>query len=254
MSKIPRMVAVLGATLAALLFASAALAQGPQPPHNCFGWSDSVMIDGAAAPAGAQIVAMVDGERVGSDSLGADGWSIEVAGQPSMVTFTVNGMAAEGTCDASEGGGQTAISLSAMSAADDSDDSGDLESDGSDDGSMMDDGSDDGSMMDDGSDDGSMMDDGSDDGSMMDDGDDDDSMMGEGDDDSMMGEGDDSMMDEDAPGDGGMMDDGDSQFPDTGTGGLAQGGSSSALYGGIAATLALVALLGGVAVRRRVRS
>ena len=226
MSKIPRMVAVLGATLAALLFASAALAQGPQPPHNCYGYSDNVMIDGEAAPTGAMIVAMVDGESVGSDSLGADGWSIEVPGQPSMVTFTVNGMAAEGTCDASEGGGLTAVSLSAMTAADDS------------------------------GDDDSMMGEGGDDDSLMGEGGDDDSMMGEGgDDDSMMGEGgdDDSMMDEDAPGDGDMMDDGDSQFPDTGTGGLAQGGSS-ALYGGIAATLALVALLGGVAVRRRVRS
>ena len=238
MSKIPRMVAMLGATLAALLVVGgAALAQGPRPPHNCFGYE--VMLDGSAAPAGTQIVAMVDGESVGSDTVGSDGWSIEVSGQPSMVMFTVNGMAAEGTCNASEGGGLSQVSLSAMTPAEG--DSGDLEGDG---GSMMDDGEGDGgSMMDDGEGDG---------GSMMDD--------GEGDGGSMMddGEGDGGSMMDDGEGDGGsMMDDGegDSEFPDTGTGGLAQGGgSSSALYGGIAAALALVALLGGAAVRRRVRS
>ena len=238
MSKIPRMVAMLGATLAALLVVGgAALAQGPQPPHNCFGYE--VMLDGSAAPAGTQIVAMVDGESVGSDTVGSDGWSIEVSGQPSMVSFTVNGMAAEGTCNASEGGGLSQVSLSAMTP--DEGDSGDLE--GDDDSMMGGDGDDDSMMGGDGDDD-----------SMMG-GDDDDSMMGgDGDDDSMMGgDDDDSMMGGDD--DDSMMGEGDSEFPDTGTGGLAQGGgSSSALYGGIAAALALVALLGGAAVRRRVRS
>ena len=81
-----------------------------------------------------------------------------------------------------------------------------------------------------------------------------DSMMGDGDGDgdSMMGDGDgdgDSMMDEDPPSDtvGGV-----NGIGSTGTGGLADRGSSAALWGSIGGALALTALLlGGFAVRRR---
>ena len=60
----------------------------------------------------------------------------------------------------------------------------------------------------------------------------------------------DSMMDEDPPSDtvGGV-----NGLSDTGTGGLADRGSSAALWGSIGGALALTALLlgGGLAVRRR---
>ena len=57
-------------------------------------------------------------------------------------------------------------------------------------------------------------------------------------------------MDGDADTVGGVND-----FGTTGTGGLADGGSSAALWSGIGSALALIALLGGgFAVRRRAQS
>ena len=105
-------------------------------------------------------------------------------------------------------------------------------------------------MMDDGDDTG-MMDDGGD----LEGGDSGTGMMDDGDDTGMMDDGDDTGMmgdDEDPPGTVG----GATGLPDNGTGGLADSsrGVSTAVYGGIAGALALIALVGGVAVRRRAQS
>ena len=77
-----------------------------------------------------------------------------------------------------------------------------------------------------------------------------------GDDGSAMGTDEDAGDDGSAMDDGEAMEEGDNEFPDTGTGGLADSsrGVSSAVYGGIAGALALIALAGGVAVRRRAQS
>ena len=87
--------------------------------------------------------------------------------------------------------------------------------------------------------------DASDDGSAMTDGEDDGSAMGTDED-----AGEDGAMDGDADTVGGVND-----FGTTGTGGLADGGSSAALWSGIGSALALIALLGGgFAIRRRALS
>ena len=219
----------LGAALLALLIASAALAQGPTPPHTFFGGAGDVSIDGNTAPAGTEIVAMSGGEEIGRDTIGADGWRIDVPAGTGEVMFSVNDMMVDVSYPVSQAGFDR-ITLAAMSSAMDSgDDSmmGDDDSLEGDDDSM--DGGDDSMMGDDDSLEGG-----------------DDSMMG--DDDSLEG-GDDSMMDEDPPSDtvGGV-----NGIGSTGTGGLADRGSSAALWGSIGGALALTALLlGGFAVRRR---
>ncbi len=233
MLKMPRKMAVLGAMLAALLITGAALAQ-QTPPHSFYGFGGSVTIDGEPAPSGTTIMAMAGGESVGSATYSAEGgWNIDNVPAGTMgVTFTVNGMAAEGSYDTSAGG-STMLSLAVTSATEESDE---LEDDGT--GSGTTDG--DGDVMDGG------------DGDVMDGGDGD--VMDGGDGDTMDG------------GDGDSMDSGDSMdreedsfepvLSTTGTGGLADSsrGVSSAVYGGIAGALALIALAGGVAVRRRAQS
>ncbi len=318
MLKMPRKMAVLGAMLAALLITGAALAQ-QTPPHSFYGFGGSVTIDGEPAPSGATIMAMAGGESVGSATYSAEGgWNIDNVPAGTMgVTFTVNGMAAEGSYDTSAGG-STMLTLAVTSATEEESD--ELEDNGTgttggDDGTMMDGGDDSGDTSDELEGDGDVMDggdgdsmqnedgngDGADDGSAgdgMTDGDADDATDGDadegdadegasavtvvdsgdppsddestgtvadgsamgtdedaGDDGSAMGTdedaGDDSAMD-----DGEAMEEGDNEFPDTGTGGLADSsrGVSSAVYGGIAGALALIALAGGVAVRRRAQS
>ena len=272
MLKMPRKMAVLGAMLAALLITGAALAQ-QTPPHQFYGFGDSVTIDGEPAPSGTTIMAMAGGESVGSATYSAEnGWSINDVPAGTMgVTFTVNGIATEGSYDTSAGG-STRLTLAVTSATEESDE---LEDDGNgDSGTMMDDGDDasggTSDELEDGGDGGTSMDsedgngDGADDGSAgdgtsvepLDEEPPTDAMEGDADD-AMGGDTDDAMGDEDDAMDGDeAMGEGDNDFPDTGTGGLADSsrGVSSAVYGGIAGALALIALAGGVAVRRRAQS
>ena len=280
MLKMPRKMAVLGAMLAALLITGAALAQ-QTPPHTFYGRDGDVTIDGDKAPSGTTIMATAGGENVGMATVGADGeWSLEVTGGAMGVTFTVNGMAASGSYDAPQGLA-TKLTLAVTSATEEESD--ELEDNGGttggDDGTMMDGGDDSGDTSDELEGDGDVMDggdgdsmqnedgngDGADDGSAGDgmtvEGLDEDPPtdgMTDGDADDAMGDKDDAM-----EGDGAMEDgdeeeamEGDNEFPDTGTGGLADSsrGVSSAVYGGIAGALALIALASGVAVRRRAQS
>ena len=281
MLKMPRKMAVLGAMLAALLITGAALAQ-QTPPHSFYGFGGSVTIDGEPAPSGTTIMAMAGGESVGSATYSAEGgWNIDNVPAGTMgVTFTVNGMAAEGSYDTSAGG-STMLTLAVTSATEEESDELDGDggtTDGGDD-TMMDGGDASGDTSDELEGDGDVMDggdgdsmqnedgngDGADDGSAGDgagmelvDEDPPTDGMTDGDADDAMGDKDDAM-----EGDGAMEDgdeegamEGDNEFPDTGTGGLADSsrGVSSAVYGGIAGALALIALAGGVAVRRRAQS
>ena len=231
-------------------------------------FSGTATVDGDPA-AGGLIVAMVGDETVGTttaDDAGA--WSLTVAGGQAGVTFTVNRMAAEaGPYEAVAGGSATDIVLAVTTPEPATDD----DEAGTDDGSMMqdesgDDGTADGST--DGDADEGDADDGAASGMAMPANLGDppsadeptgtpDGTMGTGDD--SLDNGDDTAMDSDGAmddGDEGAMDEGVNQFPDTGTGGLADSsrGVSSAVYGGIAGALALIALAGGVAVRRRAQS
>jgi len=218
MLRMPRMAAVLGAALTALLIGGVAMAQ-ESPPHTFYGFEGDVTIDGENAPAGTEILASTgDSATVGEDG----SWSIEVAGGSQDVSFTVAGSAVEGAHPA-PAGGVTRVMLAAATAADECPDGMDMSGD-----SMGEDSLSEGDAMDEGA-----MDDCPDDAM------DEDGAMDEGE---SMGE------DHSAAGDGG-------EFPGTGTGGLADSSSSSAAYA-IAGALALVALLGGagVAIRRRVQS
>ena len=115
MSK-PRLMAVVGAMLAALLISAVALAQ--TPPHTFFGFSGDTTVDGEAAD-GATVSAWADGAEVGSATLDASGaWSIEVDGGTTGVSFSVNGMAAEGSYDA-DAGGSTRVTLAVSTPAED---------------------------------------------------------------------------------------------------------------------------------------
>lgn len=230
MLKMPRMMAVLGAMLAALLITGAALAQ-QTPPHNFWSFG-GVTIDGEPAPAGTTITAMAGGENVGMGTVGADGsWNLDVAGGTMGVTFMVNDMAAtaaQASYDAPEGR-QTQVSSLAATSSGAGADSGDSMSEDND--TLEGEGGSGDSMSEGG-----------------------DSLEGEGGGDSMSEDGDsmseDAMQTED---EGGTP---QTVLPDTGTGGLADSsrGVSSAVYGGIAGALALIALAGGVAIRRRAQS
>ena len=281
-------------------------------PHTFSGTAtlDGAPATGSAAPAdpdslegesgaddvtGAAIAAMAEGQdSVSATSDPSDGsWSLEVPGDTSGWTFTVNGEAAgEGPYEAAAGG-STTVTLALVSptepATDGDADEGDADgpTDGDDDAGTDDGSTDDAMMQDESGDDGTT--DGSTDRDA-DEGDadegasgmtaglelgdppggaeptgtvDDDSAMdsnGAMDGDESLDNGDDAgSMDSDGAmdeGDEGAMDEGDNEFPDTGTGGLADSsrGVSSAVYGGIAGALALIALAGGVAVRRRAQS
>ena len=202
----PRLMAVVGAMLAALLISAVALAQ--TPPHTFFGFSGDTTVDGEAAD-GAAVVAWAGGEEVGSATLDASGaWSIEVEGGSMGVSFSVNGLSADGSYDAAAGG-STRVTLAVATPAEEPE--GDLEGD---DDAME---GDDGAM--------------------------------EGEDDAMEGE-DDAMEGEDDA----MEGDDDTMMPSTGTGGLADSSGSNSWAFGLAGALALTALLGGVAIRRRVQS
>ena len=269
MSKIPRvMAAMLAALTAALLLAGAALAQPTNPPHNFYGYAGDVTLDGNSVPGGTTINAQADGATVASAVVMTDGsWNIAVPADAGSVNFAI-GDAVSSTAYPVSSAGTTQVKLALTTpepepevtepeegteGGDDGSMTDGLEGEG-DDGSMTDDGDGDGSMTDDGDGDGSMTDDGDGDGSMTDDGDGDGSMTDEldeeGDSGESMMDGEDGAMDGDADTVGGVND-----FGTTGTGGLADGGSSAALWSGIGSALALIALLGGgFAIRRRALS
>ena len=272
MSKIPRvMAAMLAALTAALLLAGAALAQPTNPPHTFYGYAGDVTLDGNSVPGGTTINAQADGVTVASGVVGTDGsWKIDVPADAGSVNFAIGDAVSSAAYPVSSAGTlQVKLALTTpepepeVTEPEEGTEGGDdgsmtddgLEGEG--DGSMTDDGLEgegDGSMTDDGDGDGSMTDDGDGDGSMTDDGDGDGSMTDEldeeGDSGESMMDGEDGAMDGDADTVGGVND-----FGTTGTGGLADGGSSAALWSGIGSALALIALLGGgFAIRRRALS
>ena len=123
MSK-PRLMAVVGAMLAALLISAVALAQ--TPPHTFFGLSGDTTVDGEAAD-GSSGRGLGRGEEVGSATLDASGeWSIEVDGGTMGVSFSVNGIAADGSHDAAAGG-STRVTLAVATPVEEPE--GDLEGD-----------------------------------------------------------------------------------------------------------------------------
>ena len=125
MSK-PRLIAVVGAMLAALLISAVALAQ--IVPHTFYGFSGDTTVDGEAAD-GATVVAWAAGEQVGSDTLDASGeWSIDVDGGTAGVSFSVNGFAADGSYDA-DAGGSTRVALAVSTPVEEPEDTGELEGD-----------------------------------------------------------------------------------------------------------------------------
>ncbi len=208
--------AALGLALAASALATASAQQ--EPPYRFYGMG---------ATAGDEIVAHDgSGDELGSTMVAADGsWYIDVdRDQSDGVKFTVNGKAAEASVTET-GSGQAMVALTAAMADDhDGDDSG-MDGD-----SLMD--GDDSGMDDD-------------DSSMTDD----DLAMGEDemvDDKDSMG-GDDSGMD--AHGDGMTH-----EYPDTGSGGLANGGGVSAGVIVLLTALGVAAAAGAGLGLRRARS
>ena len=256
MSKIPRvMAAMLAALTAALLLAGAALAQPTDPEHRFYGGTSDnpLTLDGNSVPGGTMINAQADGATVASGVVATDGsWFINVRSDAGSVNFAI-GDAVSSTAYPVRAAGLTPVTLALTTPEPEPEVTEPEEgTEGGDDGSMTDDGlegeGDDGSMTDDGlegeGDDGSMTDDGDGDGSMTDELDE------EGDSGESMMDGADGAMDGDTDTVGGVND-----FGTTGTGGLADGGSSAALWSGIGSALALIALLGGgFAVRRRALS
>ena len=171
---------------------------------------------GTGATAGDTIGVVDDmGNELASATVAEDGgWYIDVDRDAvDGVSFTLNGKSADAEVTAT-GDGQSAVSVTAM-AMEESDDS-------MDDGSMED-----GDSMDDGS---------------MEDGDDLDSL--EGEDDSM----DDGSMEDDSMDDG-SMDEGETEYPGTGSGGLADGSGVSAGLIGLLIALS-VAAVAGLGLRR----
>lgn len=219
--------AALAGVLAALLIAGGALAQH-DPPHRLYGYDGDVTIDGENAAGGTRLEAVAYGRVVGSTTVRSDGsWALDVPGGLEDVSIVVDGIETDGGYITTRGGA-TRVMRAVTTGA--STDDGDLEGDSSD--STME-GDDTGSMMDD--DGGDLEGDGN--GSMMD-GDDGGDLEGDG-----------SMQEADGQGSQGS----DNGFPGTGTGGLADRSSvGGAVY--IGAALALLALLGGLALGRRARS
>lgn len=225
--------AALAGVLAALLIAGGALAQH-DPPHRLYGYDGDVTIDGENAAGGTRLEAVAYGRVVGSTTVQADGsWSLDVPGGLEDVSIVVDGIETDGGYITTRGGATRVMrAVTTGASSDDGGDSGDLE--GEDNGSMMDDG--DGGDLE-----------GEDGGSMMDDGDGSDSMMDEDNGGELEGDG--SMQESGSQGSQGS----DNGFPGTGTGGLADRSSvGGPVY--IGAALALLALLGGLALGRRARS
>ena len=228
MLRMHRTIGVLAAALTALLIVGGALAQH-DPPHRLFGFDGDVTVDGQNAAAGTELAAMAYGRVVGSTTVGTDGsWALDVPGGLEGVSIVVAGIETDGGYNTTRGG-STRVMRAVMTSA--PNDGGELE--GGDADSTMEEG--DGGELE-GGDAGSTMEEG--DGGEL--------------------EGDDagSTMEEDngstsAAGSQGS----DNGFPGTGTGGLADRSSAAGpVYGGLAVTLALFALLVGLAVRRHARS
>ena len=88
-----RWLSVMGAAVFALAIAASAFAQVPLVPQTFYGGAGSAMLDGEVAADGAVVTATnQDGEAVGSDAVGMEGWVIEVdPGDAASVTFSING-------------------------------------------------------------------------------------------------------------------------------------------------------------------
>ena len=262
MLRMHRTIGVLAAALAALLIVGGALAQH-DPPHRLFGFDGDVTIDGQNAAAGTELAAMAYGRVVGSTTVGTDGsWALDVPGGLEDVSIVVAGIETDGGYNTTRGG-STRVMRAVMTpvpeesdttgaeAEEPADKGGDLEGDGdlmgADEDPAEEPAGEDGEAEEPAEDVGQMVvefideEPPADDSTSMDDGD-------------QVGDGGDAMDTEGSD----MMDDGDATangFPGTGTGGLADRSSAAGpVYGGLAATLALFALLVGLAVRRHARS
>lgn len=127
MTRIWRVLTVVAAAAVSLAIIGTALAQSapPVPPHKFYGSSDTgsaAVLDGAAAADGAVVTAWNEsGTSVGTSTVAAGTWVIDVdASAASSVTFTIGGSAAsasnavtsgsfsEITLDLSTGGGAAA--------------------------------------------------------------------------------------------------------------------------------------------------
>ena len=230
MLRMHRTIGVLAAALVALLIVGGALAQH-DPPHRLFGFDGDVTIDGQNAAAGTELAAMAYGRVVGSTTVGTDGsWALDVPGGLEDVSIVVAGIETDGGYNTTRGGSTRVMRAVMTSTPTDGGDGGELE--GDDAGSTMEEG--DGGELE-----------GRDAGSTME----------EGDGGELEGDAAGSTMEEDngstsASGSQGS----DNGFPGTGTGGLTDRSSAAGpVYGGLAATLALFALLVGLAVRRHAR-
>ncbi len=117
-----RMLAVASAAALALALVASAFAQAPpSPPHQFFGSSETgsgAQIDGADAADGAVVAAWNEnGDQVGSDTITAGTWLIQVdAAEASTVTFTVDGNADSQSFDVVSGS-LTEAALNASSEA-----------------------------------------------------------------------------------------------------------------------------------------
>ena len=101
MTKMWRMLTVVAAAAVSLAIIGTALAQSapPVPPHKFYGSSDTgsaAVLDGAAAADGAVVTAWNEsGTSVGTSTIAAGTWVIDVdASAASSVTFTIGGSAA----------------------------------------------------------------------------------------------------------------------------------------------------------------
>ena len=113
-----RQVLGLAAGLIALFaIGGSALAQ-PLPEFRFYGFSGSVTIDGEPAPAGTVIVASADGEELARGTVSENGaWWVDVKYAAEGVSFSVNGIEAEGVYDADRPSGSQQVILAVETGA-----------------------------------------------------------------------------------------------------------------------------------------
>ena len=266
MSK-PRLMAVVGAMLAALLISAVALAQ--TPPHTFFGFSGDTTVDGEAAD-GATVTAWAGGAEVGSATLDASGaWSIEVEGGTMGVSFSVNGMAADGSYDA-DVGGDTRVTLAVATPVEEPEgeleggETGAMEPEDGETGAMEPEDGETGAMEPEDGETGAMEPEDGETGAMEpEDGETGAMEPEDGETGAMEPEDGETGAMEPEDGETGAMEPEDETetmepegggFGNPGSGGLADSSGSNSWAFGLAGALALTALLGGVAIRRRVQS
>lgn len=117
-----RMLAVMGAAIAAFALMTAAFAQAPpSPPHQFFGDASSgsgATIDGQPAPDGTTVTAQNEnGETVGTTTVSGGLWLIQVdPADATTVTFWLDGVSAS-SAQTVESGALTALALAASGTA-----------------------------------------------------------------------------------------------------------------------------------------